>query len=281
MLKNSFIHISGIGKKTEQKIWQTGIKTWDTFKPPYPKELSRTILNRLRDGIDRHPDAILDSPEYLHKTLPSNQHWRLFPRFRDSTAYIDIETTGTHQNCTITTIALYDGKQILTFVNGDNLHTFPEVLKQYQLIVTYNGKSFDVPIIKQFFNIEVNQAHIDLRSILAAIGLKGGLKGCEKQLGIDREELSGVDGYGAVLLWRDYARFKNKDVLNTLLSYNIADAVNLEPLLIHAYNRNLQDTPFYPEKKIAPAVYPQSPYTPHPTVVARVKKLLADYQQSY
>ena len=279
MLQNSFIHISGIGKKTEQNLWRKGIKTWDMFKQPFPASLSKTTLNRLRDGLGNHPTTILDSPDYLYKTLPSNQHWRLFPRFRHTTAYIDIETTGTHHDCTITTIALYDGNQTLTFVNGDNLHTFPEVLKRYQLIVTYNGKSFDVPIIKNFFNIDVPQAHLDLRGILAAIGLKGGLKGCEKQLGIDRQELAGVDGYGAVLLWRDYERFKNKDVLDTLLAYNIADAVNLEPLLIHAYNRNLQDTPFYPEKKISQATYPQSPYSPHPTVVARVKKLLANYNR--
>ncbi len=276
MLQNSFLHISGIGKKTEQKIWQAGITTWADCKPPFPKELSKTITNRLESGLTRHPDTILNSPDYLYQTLPSNQHWRLFPRFRESTAFIDIETTGTHENCKITTIALYDGKQILTFINGDNLHTFPEILARYKVIVTYNGKSFDVPIIKQFFNIKVDQAHIDLRFILAAIDLKGGLKGCEKKLGLDRAELSGIDGYAAVLLWREYERFNNKDVLNTLLAYNIADAVNLEPLLIHAYNRNLQDTPFYAEKKINPELSPKSPYSPHKQVVAQTKKLLAE-----
>lgn len=275
MLQNSFLHISGIGKKTEQKIWQAGVRTWSDFKPPHP-QLSTTISRRIAHGLQKHPSTILATPDYLYKTLPSNQHWRLFKRFQGSTAYIDIETTGTHQDCTITTIALYDGTQILTFVNGDNLHTFPEVLKRYKLIVTYNGKSFDVPIIRHFFNINVDQAHIDLRPVLAAIGLKGGLKGCEKMLGIDRQELSGVDGYGAVLLWREYQRFGNKDVLHTLLAYNIADAVNMEPLLIHAYNKNLENTPFYNDKKISSSPYPQSPYAPHPMVVARIKKLLEE-----
>ncbi|MDA3834634.1 MAG: ribonuclease H-like domain-containing protein, partial [Spirochaetales bacterium] len=256
MLQNSFLHISGIGQKTEQSIWQSGLHSWHDCHPPFPTNLSKTIIRRIQDGLDNHPDTILDSPEYLYKTLPTSQHWRLFPRFRDSTAFLDIETTGTHQECQITTIALYDGVQILTFSNGHNLHTFPEVLEKYNVIVTYNGKCFDVPIIEHFFNIKVNQAHIDLRSILAQIGLKGGLKGCEKLLGIDRQELSGVDGYGAVLLWKEYQRCQRSDVLETLLAYNIADAVNLEPLLIHAYNRNLQDTPFYKEKQIAPATPP-------------------------
>ena len=274
MLQNSFLHISGIGRKTEQKIWESGLRTWQDFRPPFPPDISRTILNRIQYGLDSHPDNILDSPDYLYQKLPSSQHWRLFPRFRNSTAFIDIETTGIRQNCQITTIALYDGKQIMTFSNGHNLHTFPDVLSKYDIIVTYNGKSFDVPIIEQFFNIKVNQPHIDLRPVLAQIGLKGGLKGCEKQLGIDRKELSGLAGYGAVLLWREYQRFHNKDVLETLLAYNIADAVNLEPLLIHAYNYNLHDTPFHQEKQIPPAHPPESPYCPHPHIVTRIKKLL-------
>lgn len=276
MLQNSFLHISGIGQKTEQKIWESGIRTWQDFPPPYPTTLSAVTLRRIRDGLNKHPTRILDSPEYLYAQLPSSQHWRLFQQFRDRTAFIDIETTGTHHDCQITTIALYDGRQILTFSHGDNLHTFPEALSKYDIIVTYNGKCFDVPIIEQFFSIRVEQAHIDLRPVLAQIGIKGGLKGCEKQLGIDRQELSGVDGYGAVLLWREYQRFNNNDVLETLLAYNIADAVNLEPLLIHAYNRHLQDTPFHNEQQIAPARPPHSPCIPHPHVVARVKKLLRD-----
>lgn len=281
MLKNSFIHIQGIGKKTEQKIWEAGIRTWSDCIPPNLHKLSKTVINRLIDGLEKHPDAILDSPDYLYKHLPSNQQWRLFSRFKDSIAYLDIETTGTHHNCKITTIALYDGNAIFTFVNGENLHTFPKQLAKYKLLVTYNGKSFDVPMINQFFNISVQQAHIDLRPILAGIGLKGGLKGCEKKLGIDRKELSGMDGYGAVLLWREYERFNNRDVLNTLLAYNIADTVNMEPLLIHAYNENLKDTPFYHEKKIEPAPYPHSPHTPHPAVVARIKNLLAQYRERF
>jgi len=54
---------------------------------------------------------------------------------------------------------------------------------------------------KDFFGIELNQVHIDLRYVLRSLGYTGGLKGCEKQAGIDRGNLEGVDGYFAVLLW--------------------------------------------------------------------------------
>jgi uncharacterized protein YprB with RNaseH-like and TPR domain len=49
--------------------------------------------------------------------LPSREHWRLFGAFRNSTAFFDIETTGLQTDWdTITTIALYDGRSIRTFV---------------------------------------------------------------------------------------------------------------------------------------------------------------------
>jgi len=43
------------------------------------------------------------------------------------------------------------------------------------------------------------------------------LKFCEKALGLDRGDLDGVDGYFAVLLWRDYQKKHNEKALETLL----------------------------------------------------------------
>ena len=41
---------------------------------------------------------------------------------------------------------------------------------------------------------------------------RGGQKGCEKLLGIDRKELKEIDGFFAVLLWRDYKRNNNSNL---------------------------------------------------------------------
>jgi uncharacterized protein YprB with RNaseH-like and TPR domain len=80
--------------------------------------------------------------------------------------------------------------------------------------------------------------------VLASLGYKGGLKGCERQLGLTREGLEEVDGFFAVLLWKDFKKNKNHKALETLLAYNIQDVVNLEALMIKAYNKKLKDTPF-------------------------------------
>ena len=67
---------------------------------------------------------------------------------------MDIETTGLDRYFNdITTIALYNGKSIQTYVQGQNLEDFIEDIQKYNVIVTYNGKCFDIPFIEYFFNI--------------------------------------------------------------------------------------------------------------------------------
>jgi uncharacterized protein len=133
-------------------------------------------------------------PLFFTSRLAGADAWRIFPHYRDRCAYLDIETTGLSDSCEITTIALYDGKTVRTYVNGRNLDTFPDDLDRYAVLITYNGRCFDIPMIERFFRIRVRQAQIDLRSVLARLGCRGGLKGCEKQLGINRGLLDGVDG---------------------------------------------------------------------------------------
>ncbi len=112
------------------------------------------------------------------------------------------------------------------------------------MIISFNGKTFDIPFIQTYFNCSLDQAHIDLRYVLASLGYKGGLKKCEKALGIDRGALDGVDGYFAVVLWHEYRKTGNKKALETLLAYNIEDVINLEVLMVRAYNQKLQEKGF-------------------------------------
>ena len=66
---------------------------------------------------------------------------------------------------------------------------------------------------------------------------KVSLKKIERDLGIARsDEIDGVDGFEAVRLWHRYQR-GDKKALQTLISYNNADIMNLEPLMALAYER--------------------------------------------
>ena len=117
----------------------------------------------------------------------------------------------------------------------------------------------------------MGQTHIDLRYVMKDLGYAGGLKGCEKHLGLDRGELAGIDGYAAVLLWAEYRNTGNRRALETLLAYNIQDAVNLEILMVEAYNMNLQRTPFYQSHRLPQPSIPPIPYSVDRKIIDKIK----------
>ncbi len=262
MLENTFCHIQGIGSGTEKRLWESDIETWQSFlNQPEPFLCTAKIIAVSKEIAASIEALNAGSASYFYKRLKSSEHWRMFRDFKGRTAYIDIETTGLSENINIiTTIALYDGVSIFTYVNGKNLDCFVDDIMNYDLIVTYNGKSFDVPFIESFFKVKLPHAHIDLRYVLASLGYKGGLKKVEKQFGISRNELDGVDGYFAVLLWHEYRNNCCESALDTLIAYNVEDVVNLELLMHHAYNRKIQNTPFSRDLDIAIPPRPEVPY---------------------
>ena len=174
-------------------------------------------------------------------------------------------------NHSITTIALYDGHEIKTYVHGQNLEDFIDEIYKYKVIVTYNGKSFDIPFIESFFNIRLNHAQIDLRYVLYRLGYRGGLKGVERQLGTDRGNLRDVDGFFAVLLWDEYLKTKNRQVLETLLAYNVQDTITLENLMVTAYNMKLKRTPFFDNLLIEESTPPVNPLSADLATIDRIK----------
>ncbi len=272
MLKNTFTHIPGIGPKTEERLWDSGIHNWGDFTKNCPIRLSQSKMDTIASYLEESRQNIkFSNPNYFSDLLPSNQHWRFFPEFRESTVYLDIETTGLESwGNIITTIALYDSESISYYINGQNLNDFPNGIRKYKVIVTYNGKTFDVPFIERYFGIKLDLAHIDLRYILGSLGYSGGLKSCETQMGIDRGDLKDIDGFFAVLLWHDYKRNGNQKALETLLAYNIQDVLNLENLMVIAYNMKIKDIPFYDNQLPAP-VLPEVPFEVDIETVERIK----------
>ena len=281
MLQNTFIHIQTIGAITEQRLWESGLNDWDAFSDDISISLSSKRKYLLQKGIEESRQHLYqNNPIYFSKLLPANQSWRIFPEFRESMVYLDIETTGLDRYFNdITTIALYDGESIQTYVQGQNLEDFIEDIQKYKVIVSYNGKSFDIPFIEHFFNIRLDHAHIDLRYVFYSLGFKGGLKGCERKLGIDRGNLSDIDGFFAVLLWDEYQRTGDQKALDTLLAYNIQDTITLENLMVTAYNMKLRQTPFYDTHLIEDPILPGNPYIADLGTVDRIKNS-SQYWQS-
>ena len=237
MLEHTFIHIQGIGQKTEQKLWDQGIFTWQDFL-----NYESCIFSPGRDQFVREElEATIGHREdikFFNSRLTSTEMWRVFDSFKTKAVYLDIETSGGYQGFDeITVIGIYDGHTVQTFVNGINLDDFEIAITEYELVITFNGSSFDLPIIRKWFpSISLPAGHIDLRFFLNKLGFKGGLKKIEKDFGLCRDsDIDGVDGYEAILLWNAYQR-GDKTALDTLIQYNSADIVNLKPLMEIGYN---------------------------------------------
>jgi uncharacterized protein len=247
MLRHTFLHIPGIGPATERRLWSAGFESWeDFFHRRRECHLSPSTQDAITCGLEDSLAAVNEADyHYFEVMLPAGEMWRLYGELREKTAFVDIETTGLYAGPnSITLIGLFNGRETRVFIQGINLEEFREEIKKYQLIVTFNGKRFDVPFIRAVLcDLPAGQAHLDLMYPLRRLGYRGGLKSIEGQLGIGREGiLRQVDGFIAVLLWREYKR-GHKGALDTLVRYNLEDVVNLQYLADRVYNTSLSRLP--------------------------------------
>ena len=163
----------------------------------------------------------------------------MYADFRANAAFLDIETTGlSPDRSIITLVGILDSDGYHAFIHGQNLTDLREAIEKYDLIVTYNGASFDLPFIEHHFgSLFRHTPHIDLMSPLRRLGLKGGLKSIERRLRVGRPtELSSLNGYDAVRMWRMWTA-GNDGALKTLVRYNAEDVLSLPKLAEIAYNR--------------------------------------------
>lgn len=244
MLENTYIHIPGVGKTLEQKIWASGVRNWKEFLdkqeqlPVSPAKKLR-ILEEIKTSSE-HLTA--GDCCYFSSCLPSSEHWRAYPKFSDSVAFVDIETTGLSQNRDyITVVGIYDGTEAKTYVKDIDLDEIVDEFAKYKLLVSFNGARFDLPFIKsEYPEIEFNQLHIDLMYPLRRIGYSGGLKHIEKMLGISRsEDTDGISGLDAVRLWKAYKK-GDEGALEVLLQYNREDIVNLKTIIELTYPQMIE-----------------------------------------
>jgi len=236
MLEHTFIHIPGIGPKTEQSLWHQGITTWHEFlgrkAPVFSPGKEKIAREVLAASVTHRRDA-----RFFRDLLPAREMWRLFGAFREKSVYLDIETNGGQQGIhEITVIGIFDRIDVQTFVSGRNLTEFETAISEYDLLITFNGTTFDLPFIRRAFpGISLPPAHIDLRFLLNRLGYRGGLKKIEKDFGIQRSpSIDGLNGYDAVMLWNAY-EWGDKNALDRLIQYNRADIVNLDPLMELAF----------------------------------------------
>lgn len=156
--------------------------------------------------------------------------------------FLDIETTGLSRHYDRLTLVGFemDGvyEVLLAGEAPDRLH---RALEAASSIVTFNGSTFDLPFLETTFpDIRWPRHHVDLRYACRRLGLTGGQKRIEGEIGIEcRSGLAGVDGAMAVILWHRYLR-GDVDALRQLIEYNRADVRAMTHILDHVVARQAE-----------------------------------------
>src|ERR1700733_2266574 len=115
MLERTFVHIPGIGAKTELELWLSGIHSWQDLDGFFtrPAAISRGLRRRLEEHIPRSIDAMQRKDATFFTRLSDlGEGWRLFPEFANQCVFLDIETTGLSPVFDkVTVVGLYEGNR--------------------------------------------------------------------------------------------------------------------------------------------------------------------------
>ena len=245
MIDSSFCFLPGVGSTTERRFWREGLLTWRDF-------LSRPSIDRIGPKRKALYDAQVaeaqeqyaaDNARYFGVVLSPREHWRLYDWVRPRAVYLDIETDSFGQ---ITVVGLFGQGRMTSFVRGESLNRrrLAEALCQYDLLVTFCGTTFDVPLLlSQYPELPLDQPHLDVCLVGRRLGYHGGLKAVERRLGIDRgTSLDGMNGDDAVRCWNRWRHSRNEEARAQLLRYNEADCANLARIADVFYPLMVQST---------------------------------------
>jgi uncharacterized protein YprB with RNaseH-like and TPR domain/predicted nuclease with RNAse H fold/dephospho-CoA kinase len=235
MLSCSFQHFKGIGVKREIELWRANIFSWKDLIELQGRQLSLFDSGELnRELILDSEKALLDQDaDFFAGRLSRQEYYRIALEFPEKAIFLDIETTGlsTYYD-SITLVGWSMGRSYGVYVKGEDKAALIDALAGAKCIITFNGSLFDLPFIrKEFPGIKIPSAHVDLRFLAKRVGLSGGQKLIEKEIGFKRKKsLKDLKGDAAPVLWHDYRR-GNLDALKCLIEYNHADIEGMKKIL--------------------------------------------------
>ena len=97
MIQCTFQHVSGVHRKGELRLWQSGITNWDKLlnTPQKHPNFTKKLWNRLRTNIIQCKKALENNNfDYFLNKFPEEIIWRLIPNLEGKILYFDIEATG-------------------------------------------------------------------------------------------------------------------------------------------------------------------------------------------
>ena len=273
--------IPHIGAGRARALQREGCLCWrDLLDASRPLAgLDPTLWDTARAAAEAAQRALeADNATYFTTRLPPREQWRVLVQWLDRASFFDIETSGLEADSIVTLICCYHRGQSLCFLADENLDDFLELLDEVQLLVSFNGSSFDVPRVLDRFHIpQLPCAHVDLRWLCHHAGWRGGLKAIECALGMRRPpDLEGLGGAEAVWLWQTWRDHQDVKARRTLKRYCTADTVTLYMLAAHLCRHHGADVTLPVEADLWDSVHAALPDLGRPDVCAE----FADHAQA-
>lgn len=177
---------------------------------------------------------------------------------RDRIIFLDTETTGVQSGAGICPflvgLGCFSGDEfhMLQYFIRDfdeepsMLYALGEFLERFDMVVTYNGAAFDIPLLEARFTLSrlespfKNMSHLDL--LFSARRLWRNGHGSCRLIALEREMISfmrGPDVPGSMIprAYFDYLQQRPGPTLKGVFSHNVYDVVSLAALTIHACDR--------------------------------------------
>ncbi|MBF8983978.1 ribonuclease H-like domain-containing protein [Lutibacter sp. B2] len=219
-------------------------------------------------------------------TLYANTNFALF----------DIETTGLsreHSHIILIGVLYVENNSIIIeqfFCNNrseekEMLISFIEKIKQFPLLINYNGNTFDIPFLNKRFKIN-NINHqmgthnsIDLLKIVRKNQKKLGMKNCklktlEEFLGIYRNDT--ISGKDSVDLYNVFEESQNKNIKDMILLHNHDDLYYLAKAL-----KILDEIPYDQLISVFPQIFNTSDETIGYIINQSIKRNVLSLEGSY
>lgn len=238
MLKSTFQHLRGVGKRREALLWLSGVTSWDKYGSTGQHWLSGDFAGR-KELAASFAALERGDVEFFARGLPHDEHYRIALEYPNETIFLDIETTGLSLYYDSITLVGWDMAGCYgVYVSGTAEGELMNILAKAKVLVTFNGTMFDIKfLLKRFPNLPIPPVHVDLRFLAKRVGMSGGQKAIERELDIRRtKSIEGLEGEGAPILWHKYRR-GSLAALKKLIRYNHADIEGMRSIFDHCIRR--------------------------------------------
>lgn len=250
ILEQSLCLLQGVSPEAEIRLRRAGVATCAQLAAEAERYFSANHAQRIRDSYSEWQEARANGlVDWEVNHLPTGHRVRALWDYWEDALFYDIETDGMSAASKITCISTTINGLARSFWRGFNLQDFLAEWAAAKILVSFNGKRFDTPIVCKTFGLSAVPAQIDLMVEAAHYGYRGGLKAIERKFGFVRREGECADGKDAIMLWSEYSQTHSDELLRKLLEYNQADVAALTDLSKGVLRLSLENTQINPSSR--------------------------------